>query len=298
MLFKNDEPLHLSKSQKDELMAVIRRFPVTLRLPDENIKPSVLRKSIKKKKQQDFNPNVFIKLKWSVKEKEGSSEYRYAESTSPVHGGGKTYLPGSITINISKQFQEKDIELVWFLWYCFPAFKGGKNSDPTTRNEIGFYLPWLEKENKISLDKKLNKAKNLIYEMAEDKIKEIAQAMFVSISEFSTLTDIQYAVINLLEKGDGKLKSEELINKFLLLVDSDATLKARSLVEKAFSNNILVFDQVKRRITFNYEGANKDQSLAIVPPRLNYKEYFADVVMSDNELRKTIEGAVYATKKE
>jgi hypothetical protein len=291
MLFKNGKEFSLTNEQISELeIAIGKRWPVTIRWVPEKVKKNP------KNKIPDQPAATIIALTWpaSIEEKNGTPTrtiVTYAENITTVSGfDGKTprtdYIPNDIYFSGNRTFDKKDLELVWFLWYCYPAFRGGKNnSGKLVTDEIMFDLPQKLHEANVDFEEKLYEAKGLILGqgVTEDYLKTVAKAFFIPQVDTMNKTDVQNSLINFLNKGNSMKQKLETIESFMIIAGSKENVRVRSVVQAAIDSNLIEWDANKRCVYMVVEGKRYESPIAKVTANREWREFLYEIMIGTKE---------------
>ncbi len=274
MLFKNNEQFDLSAEQRKELMEVIGKFPVTVQWMPHKIRPN------KNNKLPDKPPAMGIRTQWTVTDKKGNKAvYQYAENyTVDPTTKVKVFDPIMVPFPGYSQYQEKDIEWVWFLWHCFPSIKDGYNSNAATKDEIMFYLPAKEKAKTIAYETKLTKAKMLILDpdagLGEDELRKLLTAYFFSNVSELTFDQVKDALMTHIQRGKDEVERLNNIQHFISLHGNDEAIEMRFITQQAIEKELIKYHSGKRLYYLMVEGKILEPPLCQVPLTADPKQYF------------------------
>lgn len=284
MLFKSGVQFELSSEQKKELKEVIGKFPVTIKWCPHKITPS---RNPGKRSMPDKPPAGGIVTSWKVTEKNGSSSvFQYAENfdVHPETGRITKYYPVSKEFNGDMTFNENDIEWVWFLWYCYPFFREGRNAKPGASDKdflMEFHLPAREKAKSIAFDTKLTKAKMLILDpdtgMSDDELRRMLTAYFFPNVESLTIDQVKDALILRIQQGRNDKEKLESIEKFLMLQGNEEAVNMKFIVQKAIDKGMLEYDSKRRTWYMIIEGKRYDPPICQAPINSEPKQYLYEV---------------------
>lgn len=284
MLFKNGVQFELTEAQKKELKEVIGRFPVTVKWCSHKITPS---RNPGKRSMPDKPPAMGIVTNWKVTEKDKSSSvFQYAENfdVHPETGRITKYYPVMKEFSGDMTYNENDLEWVWFLWYCCPFFKEGRNANPNANEKdflIQFHLPAREKSKSIAFDTKLTKAKMLILDpdtgMNEEELRKMLTAYFYPNVEDLTIDQVKDALILRIQQGKNDKEKLESIEKFLMFQGNEEAVNMKFLVQKAIDKGLLEYESKRRTWYMMIDGKRYDPPVCQAPLNSEPKQYLYEV---------------------
>jgi hypothetical protein len=258
------------------------KFPVKVVYPPERIVPSRL----KHNRLPDKPNSISFDLKATVRTKNGTEVWRYAENVTVDGKGLKKYTPKKFIFNGARFLDRNEIELIYFLLRKSQYCKGGDNEGRLVKFVFEDLISEAEKKvEKKSIDAKIN---SLLYgdlALPEERLRLLAKAY--SIKNVDTLTFSQVKIVL-----DGKIhESKEGADKFFNMVDGDQEIDIRVSIQKAIDMNILKFDITKKG-WFWITKDGKNVLACKVPPSKNANESLYDLYNGDESFRDDLKAAL------
>jgi hypothetical protein len=293
MLFKDEKKYTLSQKDRDELMEVIRKFPVSIIFVPEKFTTV---KDSNGKLKKVFPPGVDVDLKYSVVDDKGNSfEFRWAESPPVTRDNRKTYYPTSYHFSRVTVFNKEDIELLWFIYTCCPVLRYGKNANPNGIHEIMINTPFLTQEKEVSYVKMLSKAQNIVMgdekEISDHKLRNIANALFIPNVEELERIELQFAINELLKSGNQKYNKEKILARFFELIEDDDLQKVTAMVNLGFEKQVLNFYENTGSVKLKV-GDKEEVIVKKVPSNQDFKELTVKAIMANDDNKSFLELAI------
>jgi len=291
MLYKNGVKYELTQKDRNDLLAVIRKFPVSIVYVPEKV--NYVKEDGKEKRR--FPPGVDIDLKNTVVDDKGNTnEFVWCENVS-MRDKKLVYYPTSRHFNPVNVFTEKDIELVWFLYNCVPVIRGGKAATPNGIHEFEFSVPFLSQKSRVEYTQKLSQAQTIVSgdekTLPEKKLNEIANALFVPQADKLERIELQSALIDLLEKGSSKYNKEQILDRFFELTEDSDLKKVSSLVNQGFDKGVLSLDENSRQIKLKVD--DKEEKIGKkVPVTEDPKDWAIKALLGDESNLQFLELAL------
>ncbi len=285
-LFKNHEskPYTLTDAQRKEFMKAIGgKFPVTVQYVPEKVRKNP------KNRIPDQPSMVIIGLTRTVADGNSRAIYTYADSfdVDPVTKRN-IYNPTTIEFTGSRTFNsDTDIDLLWFLWYCHPGFRGGKNNAGESHlDEIEFNLPHLKRLENVEYEEKLFEAKQLILSktaLPEADLKTAAKAFFIDGVDDMNTVDVKDALLRQLQGGTNIRQKLDRIEQFMAIANSPESLRVRSIIQSALESKLIQWEPVRRAWMKLEEGKLVEPPIIIVPADRQQNEVLYEVLSSTRE---------------
>jgi len=292
MLFKDGKHVQLSKAQIASVKKAFGdRFPVRAVYPVVRVKRSRLKHNV----LPDKPAGISFPLNAVRKTLQGSEHWRFADQEIVLEGGKKRYTPQNFNYSGSVVLEEKDIELIWYLLEICP-YTQPMTEDPKDRKNWNGKPPKIAFENKVKEandrakdEERTAEFKALIWStklgLKEPKLRQVAKALMVSDVDELTVNEVKIAI----EKAV-TVDRKEGIRKFLIMVNSEAELQSRSMIQAAADRKILKFvPNTKEWVWLDENGKKREMIMKLGPAVKNPHDAIYDKYVGDDEFRGELE---------
>ena len=282
MLYKNDEPYKLMPNDTKVLFDKFKKFPLTIIYPPERVV-----KSRSKENTTPDKPNsMSFPLSATVKSIKGTEHWRYAENVIIKEHGVRKYTPKNFHFNGQFSFEEKDVELAWFLYTKSSYGKGCLNYNGKTAKFM-FEDKISEAERKADVESEKTRFKNMIYGgelgLSEERLRAVAKAYNIRNVDNLSYSQVKLAVEHTVERDTkGGMK------KFIEMTHMDDFIKTRSRLQVLLDSAKLRYDIPKKEWQWIEDG-KRVEGICKVPPGANPNDVLYDHFMGNRSFQETVE---------
>jgi hypothetical protein len=289
MLYKNEE-IYVLSTRPEEIKAIEKffhnKFPVKVVYPPERIVPSKL----KHNRLPDKPNSMSFDLKATVKTKNGTEVWRYAENVTVNEKGVKKYTPKKFSFNGARFLDRNEIELIYFLLKKSQYCKGGDNEGRLVKFVFEDLVSDADKKaEKKSLEAKIG---GLLYgELAlpEEKLRAVAKAYFVKNVDSLSASQVKIVLENKIHE------SKDGATRFFDMVNADDEIDTRVSIQKAIDMELLKFDANKKAWYWKTKEG-KDIVACKVPPSKSATDSLYEFYNGDESFREDLKASLLTKK--
>lgn len=276
MLLKNGVIYELDKDKDIEPLkkSFKGKFPVVLKIREQ-----FFYKDRDPENKRATNPSVMLQLSANFHGPTGLENWRYCESMVAVPGqhGIYNYTPTILQVSNRLMIEEKDIQLLWFLYHCCPQVTNNAVKAKSNTPYFEFEDAELEASQKIIDIKLENKVRFALFDdklaYPTEKVRTIAKAF--NIGDTDTMEDgtLRLKLLNRIMEHRHKTRNLQEFEK-LTKVDSNYT-GMRELVRKAMDAGLIKTHSVenKRYWFFTNEDKKPTDKICGLLDKHNGKEH-------------------------
>lgn len=286
MLYKNDELYRLTAQEHKEIRQLYPKFPIKLTYPASRVKPSRLAHN----KLPDKPNSISFPFVATVKTKEGSDVWRYAENKIIGTNGKIVWSPHNFFLRGSRWLQAEDIELIYWLVRCCPFLEGGDNWNGKVPKCAIEDLRG-EAEKKAAREAEIATMKALIYSpdigLSEDKLRIIAKAYFIKDVDDLSFPQVKLAVETMVQRDRANG-----IQNFIDLTKAEITLKIKSSIQQAVDRGIIDYMPNRKMWAWLTEKGLKNEPICQIGAGMNPQEALYEFYLGDKRFAEELESAL------
>ena len=286
MLYRNDEIYKMTPADHKEVKKMYPKFPIRLIYPEARVRPS----RSKHNKLPDKPNSISFPMVATVKTKTGTESWRYAENKINGTDGRTIWTPHNLILRGTMILKDTDIELVYWLVNCCPFLDGGKNWNGRVPKCIIEDLVGAAEKKAIKEEEQAN-VKALIYSsrvgLGEDKLRQVAKAYFIGGVE-----DLSFAQVKLALEAEIHRDRRTGYEKFLDLVDAEATLTVKANLQEAVDRGIITYMVQKKTWAWVTEQGRKNEPIASIGASANPQEALYDYYLGNRKFAQEMTAAL------
>lgn len=290
MLYKNDEIYKLTAADHKEIKTKFKKFPIRLVYPDSRVRPNPTSHN----RLPDKPTSIAFPLVATRKTEAGADNWRYCTNRIVGPNGVVVYTPATLYFKGNLMLDEKDIELIWWLYNICPWMSNGKNyNNKMAKCAIEDLVGIAERKALVEEEKATVKA--LIYStqvgLGEKRLRQVAKAYFVP-----KVDELSYAQVKLAVEHYVYRNKATGVEKFLELIDAKQTLSVRENIQNAIDNDLIKYMQRQRTWAWVTEHGRKNETIVQIAANAEPHEALYDYYLGDRNFAEQLISAIKGSK--
>ena len=296
MIYKDSKQIELDKNKKAELR---KRFTFPVRI--KYVKEFITWDKVNKRNVKP--PSISVPAKGSILFEGDVNEYRYASVVTKIEGEPH-YTPSAITVNEATVITERDIDLLYYLYFYCPYMSNGKLAEEAKKKKTKlkekarFQFEDIKKEAELFIekDKLATTVKALItnpdFGVDDNDLRRIAKAMFIPNSGELDINLLRQGMLLKIESSRGTDGYEE----FLAAKKNLGNTGVKAILSEAIDLALIKFEGRGRKWFWLDTDGEKTEMITPVLPGKDHNEALVEFLTDESETLEQVKTSIKEKK--